>query len=79
MKPIGTSFEAVSGQMLLLVQVLTMQPTFTEDLCCFLLRDALDLLENPTWGISYGFDGVETAINHELDITLRQASNALDT
>jgi hypothetical protein len=51
--------------------------TLCQYLCCLLLGDTLDLLENSSWSVCNRFDGVVASINDQLNITLCQTRNTL--
>src|SRR3569833_2843121 len=51
---------------------------FCYNLGSLLLRDTLDLLQDPSWRIGDGLDCVVAAIDDELDISLGESGHALD-
>lgn len=55
------------------------KPTFCQNLASLLLGDTLDLLKNAARSVGDGLDGVETAIDDELDVALGEAGNSLRT
>lgn len=52
-------------------------PTFLEDLVCFLLGYAFDLLQVPPRRVSHRLDSVVSPIYDELDITLGETGQTL--
>jgi hypothetical protein len=51
--------------------------TLCQYLCCLLLGDALDLLENSSWSVGNRLDGVVASIDNQLNVTLCQTRNTL--
>lgn len=51
--------------------------TFLEDLVCLLLRNALDLLEVPSWRVSHRLNSIVAAIYNELYVTFGETTKTL--
>ena len=51
--------------------------TFCKNLASLLLRNALNLLQYPTWRVGDRLDSVEATIDDQLNVTLRKSTNTL--
>lgn len=53
------------------------QVTFRKNLARLLLRNALDLLQEPSRRVRNGLDGIVTSVDDQLNISLREPIDSL--